>query len=663
TDAVNGSQLFATNEALGTVESSLGNAVFYNDASKTSITLNPGAPGSPAGTATTIDNLAPGELSPTSTQAVNGSQLNTTNDNVTNLGNTVNNIDLTGTKYFKANSTLPGAQANGTDSVAIGPNAVASGSNSVALGSGSVANGSTLGATAYLVGGSASAEVNVGNRRITGVAGGSQDTDAANVAQVRRVYESGVHYDSNPDNSINYQSITLGQPGAPTVIRNVAPGVGSTDAVNLSQLNQAVTQIGAAGNKWVTGNPTTYVTPSASGTNATAVGSGASSTGNNSVALGNGASDGGRNNVVSVGAANGGERQVINVTAGTQTTDAVNVGQLRPFAGALGGGTTINTDGSVTGPTYNLVTVGPQGTTSTNSYNNVGDALGGLSNSVVNLNTAVGGISSGKGIKYFHANSTQADSQATGDESTAMGPQATATGSGTVAAGDRASASGAGGIAVGRQSSAAGAASVAVGQGSQASQAGTVVVGANGKASGTEAVAVGNGANASAAGGVALGAGAVADRGGVSGQMEAISGTVVNSSRAAVSVGSTGNERQITNVAGGTQATDAVNLRQLQAAQAGTVRYDVQPDGSPDPRQITLGNGEAPNGTVLSNVAAGVGGSDAVNVNQLNAGLAGAAQYVDGKVGQLQANIDRVGKDANAGAAGAMAMANLPQAT
>ncbi|RYF62005.1 MAG: hypothetical protein EOO22_28385, partial [Comamonadaceae bacterium] len=134
TDAVNGSQLYATNQALEGVQGTVGNAVFYNDASKTSITLNP------AGTATTIDNLAPGTLSPTSTQAVNGSQLNTTNQSVTNLGNTVNNIDLTGTKYFKANSTLPGAQANGTDSVAIGPNSVAGGSNSVALGNGAQAS-------------------------------------------------------------------------------------------------------------------------------------------------------------------------------------------------------------------------------------------------------------------------------------------------------------------------------------------------------------------------------------------------------------------------------------------------------------------------------------------------------------------------------------------
>ncbi len=55
-------------------------------------------------------------------------------------------------------------------------------------------------------------------------------------------------------------------------------------------------------------------------------------------------------------------------------------------------------------------------------------------------------------------------------------------------------------------------------------------------------------------------------------------------------------------------------------------------------------------------------GNDAVNVNQLNSGLAGANAYTDARVNGLQANIDGVEKNANASAAGAMAMANLPQA-
>ncbi|WP_244117689.1 YadA-like family protein [Burkholderia contaminans] len=49
--------------------------------------------------------------------------------------------------------------------------------------------------------------------------------------------------------------------------------------------------------------------------------------GSNSVAIGANSSDGGRSNVVSVGSATQ-RRQITNVAAGTEETDAVNVGQL-----------------------------------------------------------------------------------------------------------------------------------------------------------------------------------------------------------------------------------------------------------------------------------------------------------------------------------------------
>ncbi|ONT78092.1 hypothetical protein A8E44_22900, partial [Burkholderia cenocepacia] len=60
------------------------------------------------------------------------------------------------------------------------------------------------------------------------------------------------------------------------------------------------------------------------------------------------------------------QRQIVNVGAGTQTMDAVNVGQLTGVTNALGGGAGVGADGSVTQPTYS---VGGK------DYNNVGDAL------------------------------------------------------------------------------------------------------------------------------------------------------------------------------------------------------------------------------------------------------------------------------------------------
>ena len=96
--------------------------------------------------------------------------------------------------------------------------------------------------------------------------------------------------------------------------------------------------------------------------------------------------------------------------------------------------------------------------------------------------------------------------------------------------------------------------------------AGAILVGnTSTRAVGTNSIAIGGGAQALATGSVALGAAAISDRAGLNGQPEAFSNVPVSSQQGATSVGSPGNERQIANVAGGTQPTDAVNVRQLEA--------------------------------------------------------------------------------------------------
>lgn len=69
----------------------------------------------------------------------------------------------------------------------------------------------------------------------------------------------------------------------------------------------------------------------------------------------------------------------------------------------------------------------------------------------------------------------------------------------------------------------------------------------------------------------------------------------------------------------------------------------------------------------VTNVAAGVGNSDAVNVQQLNAGVSNAVtqsnQYTDSKVQGLQNKINSNQHDADGGTAAAMAVAGLPQPT
>ncbi|MEX3977289.1 adhesin, partial [Paraburkholderia caribensis] len=96
-------------------------------------------------------------------------------------------------------------------------------------------------------------------------------------------------------------------------------------------------------------------------------------------------------------------------------------------AAALGGGSTYSsTTGAITNPTY---VVGG------NTYNNVGGAITNIDGRVTNINNTVTNIVNGGGIKYFHANSTLADSVASGTESVAIGGNASATTANSVALG------------------------------------------------------------------------------------------------------------------------------------------------------------------------------------------------------------------------------------
>ncbi len=417
------------------------------------------------------------------------------------------------------------------------------------------------------------------------------------------------------------------------VLAGVAAGKALTDAVNVGQLNAVVS---------VASNSVQYDTVDKAG-----------------ITLGGIASTDG-------GATNG--TKISNIAQGTlsaTSTDAVNGAQLNAtnqkvasntdnigvLAGALGGGAAVNGVGTLSGPTYTLSSVGAGGNVSSASYNNVGAALLALGGSVVNLNQAVENINTGAGLKFVQINSTKSGAIATGVDSTAVGPGALAGGIASVSIGDAASAGGA--------------AAIALGQNAQAGSQGALALGSNALILNADrGTAVGTGTQVTSAGGVAIGAGAVAVREGMKGQLEPYSNVAVASTQGAISVGTVGNERQITNVAGGTQATDAVNVRQLQAVQASGVGYATNADGSVDYQQVVLGNGQAPNGTVLSNVAPGVVPSDAVNVQQLRAGVAAgvgqANAYTDARVSQIQAGMKRVAERANAGVAAAMALESAP---
>jgi len=206
-------------------------------------------------------------------------------------------------------------------------------------------------------------------RQVTNVAAGTAATDAANVGQLNAVSNSvsslgasAIKYDNNADGTPDYANATLGNGNTGTALHNVAAGTSAMDAVNLSQLNDMVGQVtnlaNGAYNPLFTadGNRDTEVATSsgthsvasganalasgvnavasgatsvASGANAVAFGANTSATANNAVALGAG-SVADRANSVSVGTtAAGGQRQITNVAAGTDGTDAVNVNQMQ----------------------------------------------------------------------------------------------------------------------------------------------------------------------------------------------------------------------------------------------------------------------------------------------------------------------------------------------
>lgn len=242
------------------------------------------------------------------------------------------------------------AQAEGTRSVGLGKGAVAQADNSVALGAGAIADRAD----------SVSVGVAGGERQITHVADGSEDTDAVNLRQLKAaglVGDGGqmldaVTYDAGSQGA----QVTFGGANG-TVLSNVADGrvgAGSRDAVNGGQLAALRDQLqgrigdldqrvgaleagdaGAGGG----GNPPYYgANPQpgdpagdnpaqAIGQGSVAAGAGAQAQADNSVALGAG-SVADRQNSVSVGR-EGGERQITHVAAGVRSTDAVNVDQLQ----------------------------------------------------------------------------------------------------------------------------------------------------------------------------------------------------------------------------------------------------------------------------------------------------------------------------------------------
>jgi autotransporter adhesin len=153
-----------------------------------------------------------------------------------------------------------------------------------------------------------------------------------------------------------------------------------------------------------------------------------------------------------------------------------------------------------------------------------------------------------------------------------------------LAIGTLTSADGAGAMALGTQSHATGLSALAIGDNANALQNNSTAIGKNSGAGGDDSTALGASAHADTAGSVALGAfshaegaNSTAIGGGATASADnsvALGQNSKTTEANTVSVGSAGSERRVTNVAAGVNATDAVNKAQLDAAIAGISAFD-----------------------------------------------------------------------------------------
>ncbi|KVT74358.1 hypothetical protein WT25_28230 [Burkholderia territorii] len=429
-------------------------------------------------------------------------------------------------KVLPATTGGTAATASGTAAVAIGNAAVANGTSVLAFGSAATATGTgsmAFGRLAKATGGTSATAI--GNDSI------ANGTSVLAIGSSATATGSGVVAIGRLATATSDNSTALGNQTSVLAAGGVALGT-------LAGVSAGATNSVAIGN---------HATVDANVTNAMALGTNSNAT---------------RNDTISVGSSTL-QRQITNMAAGTQDTDAVNVSQLAPVVTALGGGAAIDpVTGVVTGPTYGLANGGTQHT--------VADALGALdgeltiakgdiakhASDITNINSKLNAAVTDDYVKI----NTVADPALAAADSIAIGGAATAVGTYSVVVGHRAAATGNNATALGVDAQASGESSLAVGKGATAA--------------GHFASAIGVGATASGDQSVALGIRSVADR------------------DATVSVGSATLQRQIIHMAAGTDDTDAVNVGQLKgvagAIGAGTA---VNADGSIAAPTFMVGDG------------------------------------------------------------------------
>ncbi|HFN4460851.1 TPA: ESPR-type extended signal peptide-containing protein, partial [Escherichia coli] len=617
TDAVNGSQLKATKDDVAANTTNITNltdtvtnlgedALKWDDAA--------GAFTAAHGTNATnkITNVTAGELSDTSTDAVNGSQLKATKDdvaanttNITNLtgevaGNTTSITNLTDTVNNLGEDALKWDDAAGAFTAAHGTNATNKISNVqagiVSSDSTDAINGSQLygladSFTSYLGGGADISDTGV----LTGPTYSIGGTDYTNVgdalAAINTSFSDSLGDALLWDTTAGKFSAKHGINNDPSVITDVANGAvssTSSDAINGSQLYGVSDYIADAlgGNAVVNADGSittpTYAIAGGSYNNVGDALEAIDTTLDDALLWDATANDGAGAFSAGRGVDNTASKitNVANGAISATSSDAINGSQLyttnKYIADALGGDAEVNADGTITAPTYTIANT---------DYNNVGEALDALDENAllwdatanngegaynashdgkasIITNVADGNIGEGStdainGSQLFNTNmliqqNSEVINQLAGNTSETY-IEENGAGINYVRTNDTgltftdASAQGVGATAVGYNSVASKASSVAIGQDSRSEVETGIALGSSSVSS--RLIVKGSRDTSVSEEGVVIG-------------YDTTDGELLG----ALSIGDDGKYRQIINVADGSEAHDAVTVRQLQNA-------------------------------------------------------------------------------------------------
>ncbi|HAJ3178376.1 TPA: hypothetical protein HMU09_09555 [Escherichia coli] len=564
TDAVNGAQLNATNANVATNTTNIAtNTASINtlntsiDALEQDALLWDGTAFSAAHgankDASKITNVLAGTVSSASTDAINGSQLHGLSSSIATYlggGATVSDsgvfsgptYNIDGNDYTNVGAALDAINTSLSDSLGdallwdstTGAFSAKHGSTASVITN--VADGAVSDSSSDAVNGSQLYDV---SNSVVDVLGGGAGVNTDGSISAPTYTIANTDYD-NVGDALNALDTTLddamlwdatagengafsaSHDGSASKITNVAAGTisdTSTDAVNGSQLNATNMLIqniaGDTSESYITenGEGINYVRTNDSGLvfeDASATGVGATAVGYNSVASGDSSVAIGQNSSstiesgIALGSSSVSNRVILQGSRDTSVTeDGVVIG-YNTSDGELLGALSIGDDGK-----YRQIINVADGS-------EAHDAV-----TVRQLQNAIGAVATTPS-KYFHANSTEEDSLAVGEDSLAMGAK-------TIVNGDA-------GIGIGLN---------------------TLVL-----TDAINGIAIGSNASANHANSIAMGSGSQTTRGAQT-DYTAYNMDAPQNSVGEFSVGSEDGQRQITNVAAGSADTDAVNVGQL----------------------------------------------------------------------------------------------------